>query len=50
MKSHTIHRTFNTERRREFIRITDDVQDAVDEAIQATRDAVFPLHGLDPNG
>src|SRR3954451_14767191 len=32
MKSHTIHRTFNTERRREFIRITDDVQDAVDEA------------------
>jgi thiamine phosphate synthase YjbQ (UPF0047 family) len=32
MKSHTIHRTFNTERRREFIRITDDVQAAVDEA------------------
>src|ERR687896_745671 len=32
MKSHTIHRTFNTERRREFVRITDDVQDAVDEA------------------
>src|ERR671928_212200 len=32
MKSHTIHRTFDTERRREFIRITDDVQDAVDEA------------------
>ena len=32
MKSHTIHRTFNTERRRELIRITDDVQDAVDEA------------------
>ena len=32
MKSHTIHRTFNTERRREFIRITGDVQDAVDEA------------------
>ena len=23
---------------------------AVDEAIQATREAVFPLHGLDPNG
>ena len=32
MKSHTIHTTFNTDRRREFIRITDDVQDAVDEA------------------
>src|SRR5215203_4128806 len=32
MKSHTIHRTFNTERRRGFIRITGDVQDAVDEA------------------
>src|SRR3954469_22256763 len=32
MKSHTIHRTFNTERRREFIRITDDVQAVVDEA------------------
>ena len=25
-------------------------EDAVDEAIQATRDVVFPLHGLDPNG
>src|SRR6185436_3624365 len=32
MKSHTIHRTFNTDRRRELIRITDEVQDAVDEA------------------
>ncbi len=32
MKSHTIHRTFNTERRRELIRITDDVQEAVDDA------------------
>ena len=32
MKSHTIHRTFNTDSRREFIRITDEVQDAVDEA------------------
>jgi secondary thiamine-phosphate synthase enzyme len=32
MKSHTIHRTFHTERRREFIRITDEVQAAVDEA------------------
>ena len=32
MKSNTVHRTFNTERRREFIRITEDVQAAVDEA------------------
>ena len=32
MKSHTIHRTFNMERRRELIRITEDVQAAVDEA------------------
>src|SRR4051794_37886622 len=32
MKSHTIHRTFNTDRRRELIRITEEVQDAVDEA------------------
>jgi secondary thiamine-phosphate synthase enzyme len=32
MKSHTVYRTFNTEQRREFIRITEDVQTAVDEA------------------
>ena len=32
MKSHTVYRTFHTERRREFIRITDDVQGAVDDA------------------
>ena len=32
MKSHTVYRTFNTERRRELIRITEDVQSAVDEA------------------
>lgn len=25
-------------------------ENPVDAAIQATRDAVFPLHGLDPNG
>jgi acetoin utilization protein AcuC len=25
-------------------------ENAVDRAIQATRDAVFPLLGLDPNG
>ena len=32
MKSHTVYRTFNTEQRREFVRITEDVQAAVDEA------------------
>jgi thiamine phosphate synthase YjbQ (UPF0047 family) len=32
MKAHTAYKTFNTERRREFVRITDDVQHAVDEA------------------
>ena len=32
MKSHTVYKTFNTERRREFVRITEDVQAAVDEA------------------
>ncbi|TMM07244.1 MAG: YjbQ family protein, partial [Actinobacteria bacterium] len=32
MKSHTVYRTFNTERRREFVRITEDVQAAVDDA------------------
>jgi thiamine phosphate synthase YjbQ (UPF0047 family) len=30
--SHTAYRTFNTEQRRELIRITEDVQDAVDAA------------------
>ena len=32
MKSHTVYRTFQTARRREFVRITEDVQAAVDEA------------------
>jgi thiamine phosphate synthase YjbQ (UPF0047 family) len=32
MKSHTVYRTFITERRREFVRITEDVQAAVAEA------------------
>jgi thiamine phosphate synthase YjbQ (UPF0047 family) len=32
MKSHTVYRTFTTEQRREWIRITADVQSAVDEA------------------
>ena len=32
MKSHTVYRTFQTTGRREWVRITEDVQDAVDEA------------------
>ncbi len=32
MKSHTAYRTFETRERRELIRITEDVQTAVDEA------------------
>lgn len=32
MKAHTVYKTFNTERRREFVAITEDVQRAVDES------------------
>lgn len=32
MKSHTVYRTFRTEQRREFVRITEDVAKAVGEA------------------
>jgi thiamine phosphate synthase YjbQ (UPF0047 family) len=32
MKSHTVYHTFRTERRREFVRITDDVAAAVGES------------------
>lgn len=32
MKFHTVYRTFRTERRREFIRITEDVEDTIREA------------------
>jgi thiamine phosphate synthase YjbQ (UPF0047 family) len=32
MKSHTVYRTFNTPKRREFVRITEDVQKAVDDS------------------
>ena len=32
MKSNTVYKTFNTEGRRELIRITEEVQAAVDEA------------------
>jgi len=32
LKSHTVNRTFRTEQRREFVRITEDVAEAVREA------------------
>ena len=32
MISHTVYRTFNTAHRREFVRITEDVADAVRDA------------------
>ena len=32
MRSHTVYRTFQTPKRREFVRITEDVADAVREA------------------
>ena len=32
MKSHTVYKTFTTDERRAFVRITEDVQAAVDEA------------------
>jgi thiamine phosphate synthase YjbQ (UPF0047 family) len=32
MKSHTVHMTFNTDERRQWIRITEEVQAAVDQA------------------
>jgi thiamine phosphate synthase YjbQ (UPF0047 family) len=32
MTSHTVYKTFNTAERREFVRITEDVQAAVDES------------------
>jgi thiamine phosphate synthase YjbQ (UPF0047 family) len=32
VNSHTVYKTFNTEKRREFIRITEDVADAVRDA------------------
>jgi thiamine phosphate synthase YjbQ (UPF0047 family) len=32
VKSHTVYRTFETGKRREFVRITEDVQEAVDES------------------
>ena len=32
MRSHTVYHTFNTAERREFVRITDEVQEAIDES------------------
>ena len=32
MRSHTVYMTFNTDERRTFVRITEDVQEAVDDA------------------
>ena len=32
MRAHTVYKTFTTEERREFVRITEDVQAAVDES------------------
>src|SRR4051812_7048429 len=32
MTAHTVYRTFNTEQRREFVRITDDVEAAVEQS------------------
>jgi thiamine phosphate synthase YjbQ (UPF0047 family) len=32
MRSHTVYKTFKTEQRREFVRITDDVAEAVSDA------------------
>jgi thiamine phosphate synthase YjbQ (UPF0047 family) len=32
VRSHTVYKTFETEQRREFVRITEDVQAAVDES------------------
>jgi thiamine phosphate synthase YjbQ (UPF0047 family) len=32
MRSHTVYRTFTTQQRRQFVRITDDVQGAVGES------------------
>ena len=45
MNAHTVYRTFNTDRRREFVRITDDVADAVsDSGIQEGLVLVCAMH------
>ena len=45
MKSHTVYRTFNTSERREFVRITEDVEAAVeDSGIQEGMVLVSAMH------
>ena len=44
MKSHTAYKTFNTSKRREFVRITGDVQAAVDESGIAEGILVSAMH------
>jgi thiamine phosphate synthase YjbQ (UPF0047 family) len=45
VKSHTVYRTFNTKQRRELVRITEDVQEAVDEAgVEEGFDLVSAMH------
>ena len=51
MKSHTEYMTFNTDERREFIRITENVQGAVDAAgaqRMGIAGAVYPADELMP--
>ena len=45
MRSHTVYRTFTTDRRREFVRITEDVEQAVREsAVQEGMVLVSAMH------
>ena len=45
MRSHTVYRTFKTQQRREFVRITDDVEEAVrDSGVQEGMVLVSALH------
>jgi len=44
MKSHTVYKTFNTSRRREFVRMTEDVQKAVDEA--GIKEGMVPVSAM----
>jgi thiamine phosphate synthase YjbQ (UPF0047 family) len=45
MRSHTVYRTFTTRQRREFVRITEDVQEAVaDSGVQEGMVLVSAMH------
>jgi thiamine phosphate synthase YjbQ (UPF0047 family) len=45
MRSHTIYRTFTTQQRREFVRITEDVEEAVlDSGVQEGMVLVSAMH------